>query len=567
MAKNVGLSNEEVATAFEKCGDVSKTARYLGVTRATVRLHLSKLGISTKVLAGGTMDGDVPETAMALPPEGEVRRYLLSCAQSNTYVADKVWDTLEGVRKYYGADLLVSRFTYNKSAYLKYFGGDQKPGESDDSDADISDEGASDARLMLDKGWFDPRIHPYICDQRVELAPGLVFCGEMNIIPTAVKPLSALETYTGRKSSIIPHVKLAMESIASGNTEPAKFNYTTGTVTRKNYIKKKEGLKALFHHTYGALLVEVNSAGDWWVRQLNADRRGRIYDIGDRTDGVLLFDGKGKPKIKQRVEAINWGDIHVTEALYDPEVIETNWGTGGMLDMLKPKFQFGHDTYSFVSRNHHDEKNAHRNFEKHVAGEDSVDLELRQTAHFVNTRMLRDWCSVVIVDSNHDRALKKWLNIADYKKDPLNAEVFLDLQKRQYQAIRQRDENFHLLEFALQNYGGVDPKVVRFLRENESFVICRDASGGIDSGNHGHLGVNGAKPAPQQFAKMGRKQNNGHTHSAGILEGVFTAGVTGKPKRFKYRNGPSSWSQSDIVTYPNGKRTIVTKWNNKYRAA
>lgn len=561
MAKNAGLTNEEVAKAFDKCGNVLKTAKYLGVARSTVQHHLDQLGIRPgKELAGGSLDGDIKERSVPLPAEGQVKRYLLTCAQSNTYLNDNVWDTLLGIAKYYGAELHISRFSYNKGAYLNR-GNLQKPGAFEIDEED--DYAFTDDHKM----WFDPRIVKYASDTRLELAPGLVFCGEMNILPTAVRPLSSLESYTGRKSSIVPHVKFAMESIASANREAPKFMYTTGTVTFKNYIQKKAGQKAEFHHCYGALLVEVNSKGDWWVRQLNADRRGRIYDLGDRNDGVILFHGKDKPKFQQRVEGINWGDIHVSEALYDPEVIELNWGTGGMLDVLKPKFQFGHDTFSFLSRNHHDEKDAHRNFEKFVNGEDSVEGELVQTGNFINDRMVRPWCKVIIVDSNHDRALKKWLNVANYKTDPLNRIVFLKLELRQSEAIKAKDENFHLLEYALEHHGAVDPTVVKFLREDEGFIICRDASGGIECGNHGHLGANGAKPAPLQFAKMGRRQNTGHTHSCCIIDGLYVGGVTGKPRRFKYRKGPSSWSQSDIVTYPNGKRCIVTKWANKYRAA
>lgn len=562
MAKTIGLTHEEVAQAFDKCGNVIKTAQYLGVARSTVRMHLDRLGVPHgKNLAGGSLDGDIKETSLPLPAEGQVKRYLLTCAQSNTYLNDNVWDTLLGIAKYYDAELHISRFSYNKGAYLNR-GNLQKPGafetDEDDQDHAITDDG---------KMWFDPRIVPYASDTRLELAPGLVFCGEMNILPTAVRPLSSLESYTGRKSSIVPHVKIAMESVVSTNSEPPKFMYTTGTVTFKNYIQKKAGQKAEFHHCYGALLVEVTSKGDWYVRQLNADRKGRIYDLGDRNDGVILFNSKEKPLFKQRVEAINWGDIHVSEALYDNDVIELNWGTGGMLDVLKPKYQFGHDTFSFLSRNHHDEKDAHRNFEKFINGEDNVATELQKTGQFIVQRMLRDWTKIVIVDSNHDRALKKWLNVANYKTDPLNRMCFLRLELRQSEAIAVKDEHFHLLEYALEHYGAVDPTVVKFLREDEGFVICRDASGGIQCGNHGHLGANGAKPAPLQFAKMGRRQNTGHTHSACIIDGLFVSGVTGKPKRFKYRKGPSSWSQSDIVTYLNGKRTIVTKWANKYRAA
>jgi len=76
--------------------------------------------------------------------------------------------------------------------------------------------------------WYDPQLEPYLNDESIELANGLVWCGEMNILPTAVDPLSGLETYSHRKSAIFPHAKLAMRSIATMLDEGAKLNYTTG---------------------------------------------------------------------------------------------------------------------------------------------------------------------------------------------------------------------------------------------------------------------------------------------------------------------------------------------------
>jgi hypothetical protein len=42
----------------------------------------------------------------------------------------------------------------------------------------------------------------YINDDAVELALVLVWCGEMNILPTAANPLTGLNDYNGRKSNI-----------------------------------------------------------------------------------------------------------------------------------------------------------------------------------------------------------------------------------------------------------------------------------------------------------------------------------------------------------------------------
>ena len=136
--------------------------------------------------------------------------------------------------------------------------------------------------------WFDPCLAEYIRDIRVELANGLVWCGEMNILPTAEDPLSGLETYSHRKSAIFPHSKLAMRSIATMQGEGTKLNFTTGTVTLKNYIQKKAGLKAEHHHRYSALVVEVNHGGHWWVRQIGSSaKHGSIQDLN-----VLVKDGK-----------------------------------------------------------------------------------------------------------------------------------------------------------------------------------------------------------------------------------------------------------------------------------
>jgi glucose-6-phosphate 1-dehydrogenase len=64
---------------------------------------------------------------------------------------------------------------------------------------------------------------------------------------------------------------------------------------------------------------------------------------------------------------------------------------------------------------------------------------------------------------------------------------------------------------------------------------------------------------------MGRKRNQGHTHSAGIIDGNYTAGITGNLDQ-GYNDGPGSWSQSNILTYANGKRAIQTTWGNAWRA-
>lgn len=481
--------------------------------------------------------GQVKATAAeerALPAKGKVKRYLLTCAQNNTHLFEAAWETLSTVAEHYDAEIMVSRFTYDKLAQKRAV----KPGTTSAADGDDV--------------WYDPRLASFAVDRRVRLAPGLVWCGELNILPTAVRPISGLEAYTGRSSSIIPHVKIAMESIASGKFEGTKLIYTTGAVTQRNYIQRKAGQKAEFHHSYGALLVEVNSDGEWWCRQLNADSEGVIHDLDLRFDGLRVSGDT-------RIEAIHWGDIHTGQM--DRENYKAAWGDGGIFETLKPKHQFLHDVLDFRARNHHERGNPHKAFERHVTRTGNVLSEVAQVGRFLD-KVWRPWCLSVVVDSNHDNAMERWLREGDYRTDPENAVFFLEAQLARYKAIEARDKRFHLVEWAMRKLGEVE---TTFLRQDESFIICPDANGGIECGMHGHLGPNGRRGSAIAFARMGRKAVVGHTHSAGIVDGIYTAG-TSSNLDLGYNVGPSSWSHSHVITYPNGKRAIVTVWRGKWRA-
>lgn len=473
-----------------------------------------------------------------------IRRYIFTCAQSNTLIHEPLWNNLTALAAHYGASIHVSTFTYDLGSY------------------GVSSVKRGKAKAEPEEPWYDDRIKPYISDDSALVAPGLIWCGEMNILPTAVRPLSGLESYTGRKSGIFPHVKIAMESIPSGKFEGTKFNYTTGTVTTRNYIQKKAGQKAEFHHGYGALLVEVDSDGNWWSRQLNGDSEGTLYDLDVRAKDGEVTTG-------HRVKAIQWGDIH--RRLLSMEMIKLLWGSmpegydpDNMINQLRPEYQFMEDVLDFRPRNHHDMKNFHRMYKKFVQGEDDVFAELLQTAHFLKLESNFDWCKTIVVRSNHDAAFDRWLREADYKEDLKNARFFLKSQLAFLDAIHAGDDKFLPLEWACRELG-VPSDNVQFLRQDESFIICPDANGGIECGHHGDKGANGAKGSLSGFAKTGRKVNIGDKHSAGIQDGAYLAGVAGDMDH-GYNEGMSSWSNSHIVTYQNGKRCIVTVWKGKWRA-
>ena len=484
-----------------------------------------------KPLAGGRTEGTKTSSAK-LPSKGKVKRYILTSAQNNTMVNEPLWRNLLALAKHYSAEVLVGTYSYNQNAYGKLA---VKAGTKKTRDHEL---------------WFDPCLKEYISDKRIELAPGLVWCGEMNILPTAGDPLSGLETYAHRKSAIFPHAKLAMRSVATMKGEGAKLNYTTGTVTLMNYIQKKEGLKAEHHHTYAFLVVEVNHAGNWWVRQVGAGKGGRqIQDLN-----VLMEDG-AVTSTKAYVEAITWGDLHAT--ISDPTTVAASID---MLNQLEPQVQFLHDVLEGVTINHHSAKDPHTRFKNHLRGLSVLSEELRRTLEVVK-KYLRKATRTVVVDSNHDSAwILRWLREHDYRTDPANAILFLEVQLEVYKALECGDEKFHVLEWAMSKFG-IDPSV-QFLRQDESFTICGKK---IECGMHGHLGPNGARGTPANLNKIGRRANTAHTHSCGIYNGLYVAGTTSR-LNWDYARGPNSWTHSHVVTYVNGQRTIVTMYDGKWRA-
>ena len=485
------------------------------------------LDSALKPLSGGLVEGTKVLRAK-LPSKGQIKRYLLAAAQNNTDVNMPLWTNLLALAEHYQAEIFVGTFSYNQNAYSQMA---VKQGTKKWA-----------GRTM----WYDEAVLPYVCDKRVEIANGLVWCGEMNIQPTAADPLSGLETYSHRKSAIFPHAKLAMRSIATMKSEGAKLNYTTGTVTKMNYIQKAAGLKAEHHHEYAFLVVEVNDKGNWWVRQVSAAQYGhQLQDLD-----VVVEDGK--VTTSNRVEAITYGDLHATVA--DPSSIEASLA---MRDVLQPKVQFLHDVLEGVTINHHSAKDPHVRFENHIRGLASLEEELRRT-HKVIERYKRRSTETVIVDSNHDSSwIMRWLRENDYRTDPVNAVIFLRTQAEVYRAIARGDKQFHVLAYLLRELEGV-----RFLRQDESYTICNKK---IECGQHGHLGPNGARGAPRNLKNIGRRANIGHTHSAGIFDGLYVAGTTSRLD-WSYAKGPSSWTSSHVITYSNGQRTVITFYGGKWRA-
>ncbi len=550
---------EAVEAYYRYYGNKSEAARGLGLQRNTYHDRLAiaqeRLGISLGKIVDGKMQPD-DLRVFKLPPKGQVSYYLMGYAQNNTLAHPMLSDVealvawLKTLPETRDCRLLVGTGTYNKSAYGPKSVKRGTGGATDDED-----------------NWYDPKLASYILDENVLLAPGCVWNGRSNILPTRKYPLSDKANLNGRLSNVIPHTKMHLESVPSMADEATKLNLSTGSLTQRNYLQKDAGYVAEQDHDYGFTMIAVDSDANWFPTQIEFTDEGLMF-FGPQGFGAVTVRNSDVKAIRTEdltpensvTEAINWGDTHASEM--DLGIRRLAFGAGGMLDETMPYYQFHNDLFSMRSRGHHELKDFVRSYEKYADGEDSVEDELQITAD-VLTESDRDWCETIVVPSNHDRHLDRWVNEADFRLDPLNAKFFARCLYQTLDAIDCGDKDFNLLEWALRDVG--DFGMVRFLSEDEGFVLCkRKGFPGIECGLHGDLGPNGSRGTTMSLIRLGRPINKGHDHIATRKGKVMSAGALAI--RLPYMHGPNSHTVANIMTFKNGARTHVIMWNGKWRA-
>lgn len=523
---------------YERLGYVYEAAaEALGINVKTVKSHVKaaqeRLKVARRSL--GTAKGFRP-AKLKLPSHGSVRRIIFTCIQNNTLKNEKVWASLKHMAEYYDAEIWVSTFTY---------------APQDGGSVKRHQDKKKFGYKVADR-WYDIEDE-YINDNLVQIAPGLVWCGHSNRLPTASDPLASTDSMNGRNSGVWPHTTIQMRPVATMHGDATKFNFTTGTIGQKNYMNKFAGHRAEFHHAFGGLLVEITHDGAWFPRQLNADSEGTIYDLDvySTPDGVFVNE--------EGLEALVLGDIH--RAKLDEVISEATFGEGRMVDRLKPKRAIYHDLLDFESRRHHSRKDPHERFRVYVQGCDSVIGEVRQAGEYLKETS-RPWMEQIVIRSNHDADLDRWLKDTDWRDDMPNAEFYLDLNRAVLAHIR-AGKYLNVFEWAV-NYTVTGVKA-KFNPLDNSIVVCKKYGGGIELGLHGDQGANGARGTPDGLAKIGRKIVIGDKHAPGIWDGCYVAGVTGKLEQ-GYNTGPSGWAAAHVPVYPNGKRQVILFWKGAYCA-
>ena len=403
--------------------------------------------------------------------------------------------------------------------------------------------------------WWDKAIEPYLCQDAIRVCDGLQIIGPLKVQPTATNPLSGLDTITGLDSAIIGHPKVQLLTVPTPSQQLPKIMTTTGAVTAPDYTDSKAGYKGEFHHSYAAVIVEVDS-DEFHIRHIHSSDDGSFYD--------LEWHYEGSKKKRTTISGLVTGDSHV-EFMDDNVRAATYDNVDSIVNLLKPEVLVYHDVEDFYRRNHHHKNDHLLAYGKHHFGRDNVEEGLQLTADFIDVNS-RDWMTNVIVKSNHDEALDRWLKEADPKTDPENSRLYYYLMYNLLKSVESTDTGYSWedpFKFWCTNpdkLGGLkNTQSTKFLHRDESYTISN-----IEVGFHGDKGPNGSRGSPKSFAKIGPKTVVGHSHSPSICDSCYTVGLSAK-LNLEYVSGPSSWMQTHCIIYPDGKRTLINILNGKWR--
>jgi hypothetical protein len=456
-------------------------------------------------------------------PDGDV--FIITCAQNATPVEPRFWKSLLHAKKHYNAQLIVIPIRYkNPTSEFTAWNQDQER--------------------------WDPILAPYLFEGRDLIHDKLMVLGDIKMQATAVSPISGWESISGAYSAIIGHPKLEMRMVPTPAHALPKMIVTTGACTKKNYTDTRAGKRGEFHHTFGAALVERD--GDrFHIRQLNAMRDGTFIDLRKK------FTPKGVVNSGPAL-ALVMGDTHVD--VVDPDVVSATFtDKDSIVKHMQPEKIVWNDLVDGATVNPHRRSDPFTAAARSRAQQTNVLEEMQRCADFVDKHSPK-YAANIIVPSNHDDFLKRWMKTTDWRDDPENAEFYLETALEMIRGGK----------LGVGGYEGPDPFCIWMKR------LCKHAKvqyadidagytiKGINIGMHGHLGSNGARGGLRGYSKLGVKTIIGHAHTPGIIEGAYQVG-TSTYLRLEYNDGPSSWLNTHALVYPNGKRTLINVIKGKWR--
>lgn len=332
----------------------------------------------------------------------------------------------------------------------------------------------------------------------------------------------------------VSNVKFPHARMSTGACTVANYSSTRGNSLRTAYIAEND-------HVMGAIIVEIKDDVIYHFRQIQADEKGGFCDLG------LYYNGNAKPK--RAIPKLVMGDYHAGE--HDESAVKA-WEE--IIDIMGVDEVFFHDLFNGKSINHHEELNIVLRSRHARAGYLNLEDELKVTGSEVD-RILshKSIKKGIIIRSNHDEFLQRWLENGKFKYDPINFQAGCKLADKAVDGVDPLKEGLKLYS-KIKNWDKLT-----FLDRDEDYKIA-----GIELGAHGDKGPNGSRGSKANIERAYGKAVIGHSHTPGILRGVFQVGTTSLFD-LGYNKGPSSWMHCSCLVYENGQRQLINAVNGQWR--
>lgn len=451
-------------------------------------------------------------------------RFIVTAAQNATPVNPQWWAVLQSIASANDAEILVIPLRYKNptSAWT----GSQRNEEY----------------------WVE-EVRPYLWNARIELNKNLIVLGDIKIQPTAVRPLTGNDALSHASSGIIGHTKLQLRTIATPSNRMPKILTTTGACTVPNYTDSRAGRIGEFHHSLSAVMVEIDGP-TFHLRQLHFDKKtSSCTDIG-----IRYFADRYEHA--PRALALVMGDTHVD--FVDPGVEEATWGLDGIIATCGVECVVWNDTLDSYSCSPHHLGNPFVSRAKQMSGRDNVQEEVKRALDYIDSHRLVG-VEFVVVPSNHDDMLSRWVKRSDWRSDPVNAPFYLETALAMVRGTTMGPGGAEYPDPFIYWLREANMEGVRALDRDESFML-----GGVEVGMHGDVGPNGARGSIGNLRRIGTRSIIGHSHQPGIDEGCYQTGTSSR-LRLEYNHGPSGWLNTHCLLNADGKRQLINIIDGRWR--
>jgi hypothetical protein len=465
-----------------------------------------------------------PSTIFSRDLKKNCKVFIITAAQNATPVNPDWWAILQKIAEHRKAEILVVPIRYKNPT--SHWSGSQQNAEH-----------------------WDALVRPYLWNVRLPLNKNIAVLADIKVQPTAASPLTGADAVTSDMSAVLGHTKVQMKSIPVPSSIMAKLTATTGACTEPNYTDSRAGKLGEFHHSYSAVVVELDGER-FNLRHLHySTEKKRCIDLN------VMYTAKSVWWAPP-AEALVMGDTHVD--YIDPKVAEATFGKAGIIAQCDPKHLVWHDLLDGYSINPHHGNNPFNRVAKRRASRDNVLEEIKRAVHFVvkHSKARKS----VIVPSNHNDFLLRWILGADWKLDPVNAECYLTTALDMVQATQMSSKGTEFPDpFGLWFRRLAGDNAAKILSRDESFKLA-----GVELGMHGDRGPNGARGSIMNHRRLGVKTIIGHSHTPGIEEGCYQVG-TSTHLRLEYNSGASGWLNTHCLLNADGKRQLIHIIEGKYR--